>query len=199
MVRIRLLAALLIGAAGLCAADRVNPSTLDNKVLIGYQGWFTCPQDGSGRWTHWSRGVPTPETLTVDLYPDVSELEPDERCEIPAMTIAGQPAYLFSSRKPETVRRHFRWMKEYGLDGVLVQRFVGSIPGNRAGGEVVLKNLMASAEEYGRTCCIEYDISGGNPETFAQTLKQDWAYLVEQMKITSHPYYQRHNGKPLVS
>ena len=27
------------------------------------------PQDGSQRWTHWSRGVPPPETLTVDLYP----------------------------------------------------------------------------------------------------------------------------------
>ena len=43
------------------------------------------------------------------------------------MTIGGKPAYLFSSRNPKTVSRHFRWMKEYGLDGVLVQRFVGEI------------------------------------------------------------------------
>ena len=58
---------------------------------------------------------------------------------------------------------------------------------------------MAAAKESGRTFAIEYDISGGNPETFAQTLKDDWAYLVDELKVTSHPNYQRHNGKPLLS
>lgn len=66
-------------------------------------------------------------------------------------------------------------MKEYGLDGVLVQRFVGAIRRQRADGEVVLKNIMAAAREYGRTFAIEYDVSGGNPETFAQTIRDDWA------------------------
>lgn len=189
---------------GLCratlpAADIVDPSTLQNKVLIGYQGWFTCPSDGSGRWTHWSRGVPTPDTLTVELYPDVGELDPDERCEVPGMTIAGKPAYLFSSRNPKTVSRHFRWMKEYGLDGVLVQRFVGEIRRKQQDGDVVLKNIMNAAAESGRTFAIEYDISGGNPDTFAQIVEDDWRYLVDDLKIASHPDYQRHNGKPVVS
>ena len=115
------------------------------------------------------------------------------------MTIGGKPAYLFSSRNQKTVSRHFRWMKEYGLDGVLVQRFVGEIRGKHADGDVVLKNIMAAARESGRTFAIEYDISGGNPETFAQTLKDDWVYLVDELKVTSHPNYQRHNGKPVVS
>jgi hypothetical protein len=196
---IRIAAALLIGTAAVSAADRIDPSTLDGKVLLGYQGWFTCPADGSQRWTHWSRGVPSPDTLTVDLYPDVSELDPDERCEIPGMTIAGKPAYLFSSRNPKTVNRHFRWMKEYGLDGVLVQRFVGGLRQKRTDGEVVLKNIMNAARESGRTFAIEYDISGGNPDTFAQTLKDDWMYLVDELKVTQQPTYQRHNGKPLLS
>jgi hypothetical protein len=156
------------------AAGTPDASTLDGKVLLGYQGWFTCPSDGSQRWTHWSRGVPTPETLTVDVYPDVSELDAGERYEIPGMTIDGKPAYLFSSRNPKTVMRHFRWMQEYGLDGVLVQRFIGSTRGRRAEGDVVLKNIMNAARETGRTFAIEYDISGGNPETFAQMLKDDW-------------------------
>ena len=181
------------------AAGGVDGSTLDNKVLIGYQGWFTCPEDGSRRWTHWSRGVPTAETLTVELFPDLRELDPDERCAVPGMTIDGKAAYLFSSRNAKTVARHFAWMKQYGLDGVLVQRFVGEIRRKRAGGDVVLKNIMAAARESGRTFAIEYDISGGNPETFAQTLKDDWAYLVDELKVTSHPNYQRHNGKPVVS
>jgi hypothetical protein len=190
---------LLLGGARLQADDRVDPSTLDGKVLIGYQGWFTCPEDGSGRWTHWSRGTPAPETLTVEMYPDMSELDPDERCAIPRMTIGGEPAYLFSSRNQKTVSRHFQWMKDYGLDGVLVQRFVGEIRGKRADGDVVLKNIMNAAKESGRTFAIEYDISGGNPQTFAQTLKDDWAYLVDELQVTSHPQYQRHNGKPLLS
>ncbi len=189
---------LLLGVL-LHAADRVDPSTLQNKVLVGYQGWFTCPSDGSGRWTHWSRGVPTPESLTVDLYPDTTELDPDELCEVPGMTIGGKPAYLFSSRNQKTVSRHFRWMKEYGLDGVLVQRFVGEIRRKQEDGDVVLKNIMNAAAESGRTFAIEYDISGGNPETFAQTIEDDWKYLVDELKVTSHPNYQRHNGKPVVS
>jgi hypothetical protein len=180
------------------AADSVDPSTLDDKVLIGYQGWFACPQDGT-EWSHWSRGVPSAETLSIDLYPDLRELDSDERCEIPGMTIGGKPAYLFSSRNPKTVSRHFRWMKEYGLDGVLVQRFVGTIRAKHADGDLVLKNIMAAAKESGRTFAIEYDISGGNPETFAQTLKDDWIYLVDELKVTSHPNYQRHNGKPVLS
>jgi hypothetical protein len=84
--------------AALQAAGAVDPSTLDNKVLIGYQGWFTCPEDGSGRWTHWSRGAPAADTLTIELFPDLRELDPDERCMVPGMTIDGKPAYLFSSR-----------------------------------------------------------------------------------------------------
>jgi hypothetical protein len=181
------------------AADVIDPSTLERKVLIGYQGWFTCPSDDSQRWTHWSRGVPTADTLTVELYPDLSELDPDERCEVPGMTVAGKPAYLFSSRNPKTVSRHFRWMKDYGLDGVLVQRFIGEISRKQREGDVVLKNIMAAAAESGRTFAIEYDISGGNPDTFAQTIKDDWRYLVDQLKVTAHPNYQRHNGKPVVS
>lgn len=179
-------------------AGAVDASTLENKVLLGYQGWFSCPQDGTN-WSHWSRGVPAPDTLAIDLYPDLREFSPEDLCEIPGMTIAGKPAYLFSSRNPKIVSRHFQWMKEYGLDGVLVQRFVGSIRAKHADGDLVLKNIMAAARESGRTFAIEYDISGGNPDTFAQTLKDDWMYLVDELKVTAHPNYQHHNGKPVLS
>jgi hypothetical protein len=190
--------ALLVGGALLRAATP-DPSTLNGKVLLGYQGWFTCPSDGSGRWTHWARGAPTPDSLTVDLYPDLTGFDEDELCPVPGMTIGGKPAYLFSSRNPKTVLRHFRWMRDYGLDGVLVQRFVGEIPRKRADGDVVLKNIMAAAKETGRTFAIEYDISGGKPDTFAQVLKDDWTYLVRELKVTSHPNYQRHNDRPVLS
>ena len=69
------------------------------KVLVGYQGWFRCPGDGSSRnsWSHWSRGTPSPETLSIDLYPDVSELSSRSLCALPGMTIEGKQAYVFSS------------------------------------------------------------------------------------------------------
>lgn len=200
MGAIILAAGLLLGAAA-SATDRVDASTLDGKVLLGYQGWFNCPGDGSpgNNWRSWSRGVPAADTLTIDLFPDLSELDPDERCTVPGMTIGGKPAYLYSAWNPKTVVRHFRWMKEYGLDGVLVQRFVGSIAAKRAGGDVVLKNVMAASEQAGRTFAIEYDITGGNPAAFAQTLRDDWMYLVDELKVTARPNYQRHGGKPVLS
>lgn len=196
--------ALLLSAlccSGLYAANRVDPSTLNGKVLAGYQGWFSCPGDGSphNNWRSWSRGVPAANTLTVDLYPDLRELDPDERCLPSGMTIQGKPACLYSAWNRKTVLRHFKWMQQYGIDGVLVQRFVGSIADKRATGDVVLRNVIAGAEKYGRTFAIEYDISGGNPETFTKTLQDDWKYLVDDLKVTSSPNYQRHNGRPVVS
>src|SRR5512142_1732322 len=59
----------------------VDAATLDRKMLFGYQGWFLCPGDGSpvNGWTHWFRdGAPTAANLTVDLWPDTSELGADE-------------------------------------------------------------------------------------------------------------------------
>jgi hypothetical protein len=192
---------LALNDSALYAADRVDPSTLNGKVLLGYQGWFNCPGDGSphNNWRSWSRGVPAADTLTIDLYPDLHELDTDERCVVPGMTIQGSPAYLYSAWNRKTVLRHFRWMKEYGLDGVLVQRFVGSIADKRATGDVVLKNVIAGAAASGRTFAIEYDITGGNPETLEPTLRDDWTYLVDVLKVTANPNYQRHNGKPVLS
>jgi len=35
----------------------VDPGTMDRKLMMGYQGWFACPGDGSAlnRWVHWFR------------------------------------------------------------------------------------------------------------------------------------------------
>jgi hypothetical protein len=197
-----LLPAFLLSAGALSAADKADASTLEGKVLLGYQGWFNCPGDGApaNNWRSWARGVPVADTLNIDLYPDLSELEPDERCAVPGMTIGGdRPAWLFTAFNRRTVVRHFRWMKEYGLDGVLVQRFVGTVAGKRAGGDVVLRNVIAGAGQYGRVLAIEYDITGGNPEDFIRTLKDDWTCLVDEFKLDTHPNYLRYNGKPLVS
>jgi hypothetical protein len=38
------------------SAETVDASSLTDKVLFGYQGWFDTPSAGSG-WVHWSPGV----------------------------------------------------------------------------------------------------------------------------------------------
>src|SRR5881392_1037812 len=84
-------------AAG--AAD-VDPTTLEGKLMFGYQGWFACPGDGSplDGWEHWfRRGAASVSTLRVDMWPDVSELSDDERCKTPLALPSGQPAQLFSA------------------------------------------------------------------------------------------------------
>jgi hypothetical protein len=180
----------------------VDFTTLQNKVLFGYQGWFDCP-NGGDKWVHWCSGCsnssPTATNLTVDLYPDLSEFDTTDLCAAGAMTSGGRTSYLFSSHNAAIVNEHFSWMEQYGLDGVLVQRFIGEAPGKRSSGDVVLKNIMAAAVAHGRTFAIEYDLSGGSENTFAQAVQTDWMYMVDSLKATLNPNYLRHNGKPVVS
>ena len=63
---------------------------------------------------------------------DVSELKPDEKFPTPFRHADGRVAEVFTSTNRNTVLRHFQWMKDYGIDGVFVQRFgVETVGGSR--------------------------------------------------------------------
>ena len=130
--------------AFVAAAHAVDFTTLDGKVLLGYQGWFNCPGVGDTNrgWRSWARDTPSAKTLTVDMYPDLTEFDRSDLCPLPGFTVRGRQAFLYSAMNSNVVDRHFLWMKDYGLDGVLVQRFVTGIPARRSGGDVVLKNIL---------------------------------------------------------
>ncbi|MBK7927669.1 MAG: hypothetical protein IPJ98_09280 [Bryobacterales bacterium] len=196
----RALPLLLLAVVG-ARAQNPDPSTLDGKVVLGYQGWFRCPGGGAmgTNWSHWANGMPTAASLVIDMYPDLREFEPGETCIVPGMTSGGNPVSLFSSGNSATVDRHFLWMRQYGIDGVLVQRFVTDIARNRDGGDIVLRNVMDAARRHRRVFAIEYDISGANAATLLTTLQNDWKYLVESLAVTAHPGYLHHNGKPLLA
>ncbi len=185
-------------------ASTVNASTLNGKVIFGYQGWFSCPNDGSklGAWVHWTKRSKTftASEITVDNWPDVSELGADERCPTGMKLPSGSTADVFSSYNPKTVSRHFQWMKQYGIDGVAAQRFVSGLEnaGTFDFRNVVLRNVRASAEANGRVFYVEYDVTGANAAALLASLKKDWTYLVDDLKITSSPQYLRDGGLPVL-
>jgi glycoprotein endo-alpha-1,2-mannosidase len=182
--------------------DPVDASTLVGKVLFGYQGWFLCPGDGSdfNRWHHWMRDDPSaPIQLFIDMWPDMREYEPDERFPTGLLLPNGEPAEVFSSYNQETVARHFRWMKDYDLDGVFAQRFVTAIADDRMlmARNKVLQNVRLGAERHGRVFAVMYDISDGSDA--AVTIINDWRFLTTYLGITDSPAYLHHNGKPVVA
>ncbi len=129
-----------------------DPSTLDKKVMFGYQGWFGTPNDGSGNgaWKHWFRNnEPDSAHATFDYWPDMSEY-PAGALEATKMTYAnGTKAKLFSAYKYATVDLHFKWMQQHALDGVFEQRFVTEIKNanGRKHFNQVVRNVQRASEK----------------------------------------------------
>ena len=194
-----------LGPASTSAAiPAVDAATMDRKLLMGYQGWFACPGDGSpvNQWVHWFRdNVPDAAHATFDYWPDTSQLESDELCPTRLTRADGSPAPLYSAYNQKTVVRHFRWMQEHGLDGILLQRFTAELKDSRffALRNQVAQNVRAGAESFGRVFALMYDISGHPAATLVEDLKRDWAYLVDALRITESPRYLRHRGKPVLA
>jgi len=183
----------------------VDGSTLTGKVMAGYQGWFTAEGDGAGMgWRHFTnRGQFRPGQCNIDLWPDVSELDADEKIATPFKFADGSPAFVFSSHNKKTVLRHFQWMKDYGLDGVFVQRFVVETQGAAPLGHcnTVMANCREGANLHGRCYAAMYDLSGLRRGGIDRCI-EDWKLLVDRMKLgrdDQDKAYLRHGGKPVVA
>ena len=178
----------------------IDASTLRNKVLCGYQGWFRCPDDPAKvGWRHWSRDAKKigPDTLSFEMWPDMTEYEDDEKYPAPGFTNPdSKPAHLFSSANPKTVDRHFRWMQQYGIDGVFLQRFIVDL--NDRSMDQVLVNVQKSANTTGRVFALCYDLSGAPSDKVYDLLVADWKRLVDEKKITQDGRYLHHNKKPVL-
>ncbi len=194
--------ALQFKATGSTNGGTVDATTLNHKFMLGYQGWHQCPTDGSqgAAWRHWFGGSP-PSSPLIDFWPDTSELTPTERCDTGLKLPNGQPAYLFSDYNQQTVARHFKWMADNGIDGVMLQRFSSELSSTAMFAErnKVTQNVMAGASASGRTFNIMYDISGQNGSTLVSTLENDWKYLVDTTGVTKSSRYLKQNGLPVVT
>ena len=91
-------------------------------------------------------------------------------------------------------------MKEHGIDGVFLQRFINSLKrGNSfAANNAVLENVRAGAREHGRVYALMYDLSSLAPGQ-ADVLIADWKKLLRDTRLTSDRSYLRHRGKPLLA
>jgi YD repeat-containing protein len=183
------------------AQDTVDATTLVGKYMCGYQGWFQCPGDGSGGgWFHWFNSQdPTHANLNVDLLPDFSEYDTSELFSTKMTYADGSTLRLNSSYRETTELRHFKWMKDYGIDGAWVQRFSPPQKGVNNFTNKVLLNCRKGAETYGRVFVVMYDISSSNNTTLFNDITSDWMYLVDSLKILESPRYLRHKGLPLLS
>ncbi|NOZ88110.1 MAG: carbohydrate-binding protein, partial [Deltaproteobacteria bacterium] len=181
----------------------VDSSTLTRKVMAGYQGWFSAQGDGAGvGWRHWcSGGSPNADNITFDMWPDMREYSTEELFATSFKYRDGSNAGLYSAYTAKTVVRHVKWMKDYGIDGVFVQRFLVSIKDLRflQIRDKVLNSIRHGAEQYGRVFANMYDISGANEKTLVQDLENDWKHLVDDEKITGSSRYLWHKGKPVLA
>jgi len=164
-------------------------------VMAGYQGWFRAPKDGIM--------YPDENKVRIDMWPEVSEYE---KTYPTGLKLAdGTTARFFSSDDKSTVDLHFKWMKQYGVDGVFMQRFFNAAKpeGRHSGTTNVLRNALQAASKQERAIGVMYDLSGLKASgEDCSILMDDWKYLVDSLHVTNQPGTQTyifHNGKPLVT
>ncbi|MDR1202634.1 MAG: xylosidase [Tannerellaceae bacterium] len=178
-----------------------NYTNYKGLVMAGYQGWFSAEGDKSNNgWTHYGQNQKfEPGSTCVDFWPDVSEY--DKTYETAFNLPNGEKAHVFSPQDESTVDLHFKWMKEYGLHGVFVQRFLVTVKNQRQNTSKVFENALKAANKHDRAICVMYDLSGSKGSEF-NLLINDFEQLIRDYELfnnKSNPTYLRHNGKPLIA
>lgn len=198
---------LLIGVLTLFSFRQVNGETFpqgknkDTKkfekhtvspglIMAGYQGWFNTPEDGAGReWHHYERqGRFEPGYCTIDLWPEMCEYE--KKYPTAFRFEDGSPATVYSPYDESSVDLHFKWMKQYEIDGVFMQRFISEIRNNSGLSHFnkVLQSASKSALKYDRTIAVMYDLSGIRSEEIDIVIS-DWKDLMKQFGFNQRSRY----------
>ncbi|KAJ3564716.1 hypothetical protein NP233_g8116 [Leucocoprinus birnbaumii] len=195
---------------------RSDPSTIQDKFLVGYQGWFTCGGDGepvgpakditvgyTGSTTQYlTADDPTPTYGPTSLR-TLHRSSTQHQVSKPAQ--ANRP-FSFPHETPKPYKgAHFHWMAEHGIDGAFLQRFAGQTDieygneGIRKIRDEVGDRVREAAEKEGRVFAIMYDVSGVPADRIATVLERDWAHLVRVKGVLDSPNYLREKGKPVIA
>ena len=162
-------------------------------IMAGYQGWFNKPSKGLM--------FPNENSVRIDMWPDISEYE---KTYPTGLKLAdGSTARFFCSQDESTIDLHFKWMKQYGLDGVFMQRFFGAARPENRKNSIVLRHALKAASKYERAIGVMYDLSGLKAKgEDCSVLIDDWKFLVDSLRVTNQEGTQTYifyNGKPLVT
>lgn len=135
------------------------------------------------------------------MYPSMNEYDAADLLESNVLMKDSRKAKFFSSARPNVVKKHFQWMRDYGISGVFHIRFMEDIdlPKNREWKTMVLRNVKAAAESTGRVFAVSYNIAGSSvDDSVLDAIKLDWMDIVDNEKITESGRYIRHNGLPVL-
>ncbi|MET0243875.1 MAG: glycoside hydrolase family 71/99-like protein, partial [Flavitalea sp.] len=195
---IGIIATPMISIAQLKHSPQTNYPEYTGLVMAGYQGWFRAAGDGSSskRFAYGDE-----KRSGIDMWPDVSEYS--KTYETSWKHADGKPARFFSSLDKSSVDLHFKWMRDYKLDGVFMQRFFNNAKRHDTESSAILRNALQAASENNRAIGIMYDLSGlsGKNEDCTAII-EDWKFMVDSLKATNQDgvkTYIHHKGKPLVT
>lgn len=112
----------------------------------------------------------------------------------------GSVAHVFSSVDASTVRVHFEWMRDYGIGGAMLQRFVVSTrdPKIRESLDRVMLNVRMASEETGVPWALMYDLSSSEDDEVPGRILDDLAQLRAEGDFRDEVDYLHLNGKPLI-
>jgi hypothetical protein len=203
-----LLAFMALGTQ-LKAQNVVDATTWSNKIMAGYQGWFRNPgdnpKDKNQGWSHLFNADLTRPGF--DMWPDMSEYKTDEKTAVPGFTLPdGSQAYLYSAQNSKAVMRHFKWMKQYGIDGVWLSEFCDHFPYGRQAYDTItvytiMHNVQAAAKATGRTWAFMWDMSGFGrdmaKEDVYKIIITNWKRIVDE-GVTTDPRYMHEKGVPVL-
>ncbi|MBN1997235.1 Ig-like domain-containing protein [candidate division KSB1 bacterium] len=186
------------------AFSRTGENDLTRKLMMGYQGWFLCQGDGSpvNDWRHWFHhsNDPSIEQINIDNWPDLSEYTNMYPTNMKYRN--GSTVSLFSSHDESTTMIHFKWMQDYNIYGIYLQRFLGEAVGDSRFFRVrnhVLENVINASKVYDRHFALMYDITGVPEEGLYEKLVNDWEYLVDTYDMLNEENYVKQNGLPVVA
>lgn len=183
--------------------DQHRSQEISEKVFCGYQGWFSAPGDGtSNGYDNYNYGGQfKPGTCVIDYWPDLTEFTAEEKFETVFRHRDGQVANVFSSANQLTVDRHFRWMREYGIDGIFLQRFGWALknPQVLQHRNRVADNVKHSASKHGRLWALMYDLTSLKAGDIEEYIIPDIKRLAGGAALANDPSYARYRNKPIVA
>jgi hypothetical protein len=179
----------------------VDNTTYEGKVMFGYQGWYGHPDDESAYPDYWHWGdisVISTDYRDVEMYPDLREYCSDEKYPTAYTFADNSISPVFSSGNRHSIMRHIKWVRDYNVDGVFVQRFISEVSseeGFKQFRDDVTTSVMEASQLYGRIFAIMYD----GVSDAVEDIKEDWMHLVDDLGICDSPSYLHHDGRPLVA